>query len=82
LGNPPAWFWRTQAGAELDLFVQRGGRRFGFEFKYTSSPKTSHSMHVAIEDLRLDELFVIVPGTKNFPLTEKIKVRGLARLQE
>ncbi|MDR2845602.1 MAG: ATP-binding protein [Puniceicoccales bacterium] len=82
LGNPPAWFWRTQAGAELDLFVQRDGRRLGFEFKHTSSPKVSRSMHIAVEDLRLDKLFVVAPVVERFPLTGKIEACGLAHLRE
>ena len=82
LGNPEAWFWRTQAGAELDLFVQHEGKRLGFEFKLASAPATTRSMHVAIEDLRLDKLFVVTPGTERFPLAEKIEAIGLSSLGE
>jgi hypothetical protein len=33
-----AYFYRTQAGAELDLFVLHGGKRYGFEFKFQDAP--------------------------------------------
>lgn len=39
-----AYFWRTYTGAELDLVEERGGRLFGYEFKFTpkrkKAPKT------------------------------------------
>ncbi|WP_043583108.1 ATP-binding protein [Geminisphaera colitermitum] len=82
LGNPEAWHWRTQAGAELDLLVLRNGKRLGFEFKHTSAPRTSRSMHSALEDLKLEKLFVVYPGTDRFPLTEKIEALGITRLAE
>lgn len=80
LGNPEAWFWRTQAGAELDLFVIHDGRRIGFEFKHTAAPATTRSMHIALEDLKLEKLLVVTPGGDRFPLTKKIEAIGLERL--
>lgn len=65
-------FWATHAGAELDLLITRGGRRIGFEFKRTSAPRTTRSMHSALETLELDELRVIYPGDQAFPLAERI----------
>ena len=35
------YFWSTQSSAELDLFFIHNGKRLGFEFKYTDSPKTT-----------------------------------------
>jgi len=80
LGNPDAWFWRTQAGAELDLLVLQGGRRVGFEFKHTAAPSTTRSMHIALEDLKLERLLVVIPGADRFPLANKIESIGLERL--
>ncbi|MDR1191400.1 MAG: ATP-binding protein [Verrucomicrobiales bacterium] len=80
LAHPEAWFWRTQAGAELDLLVLRDGQRVGFEFKHTSAPKTTRSMHIVLEDLRLARLLVVIPGGDRFPLAEKIEAVGLEQL--
>ncbi len=55
----------------------QNGKRLGFEFKYSDAPKLTKSMMIAMEDLKLDALTVIYPGTKSFPLTEKIKVESL-----
>jgi predicted AAA+ superfamily ATPase len=71
------FFWATQAHAELDLFIFKGGKRLGFEFKYADAPKTTKSMHIAIEDLKLDHLAIIYPGNQIFPMDKKITAFGL-----
>lgn len=40
------YFWAIYEHAELDLFIFKGGKRLGFEFKYTDSPKSSRSMSI------------------------------------
>lgn len=73
----PIVFWRTQAGAELDLFTLYQGKRLGFEFKFSDSPKITRSMHTALTDLNLDHLYVIYPGERTIPLQDNITVIGL-----
>jgi predicted AAA+ superfamily ATPase len=75
-----AWFWATHAGAELDLFVPLGNKRYGFEFKRTSAPTRTRSMEVALTDLRLDHLFVIHAGERSFPIAERIAAVAIGRL--
>jgi len=74
------YFWGTHSGAELDLLVVRGRRRFGFEFKRTVAPKITRSMREAIKDLRLDRLDVIHAGDATFPLADKIRAVALMDL--
>ena len=66
------FFWGTQGGAELDLFVMRKGKRLGFEFKFTESPRITRSMEIAMHDLQLDHLYVIYPGKETFPLGDRM----------
>ena len=73
-------FWATHAGAELDLLVARGRRRWGFEFKHTSAPSVTRSMRVAIEDLRLERLDVVHGGPDSFALAPRIRAIALGRL--
>jgi predicted AAA+ superfamily ATPase len=68
------YFWATQAGAELDLFLMTGGRRFGFEFKYGDAPAKTRSMLAALQDLKLDRLFIIYPGDQEYEIDDKIAV--------
>jgi predicted AAA+ superfamily ATPase len=67
-----AYFWGTHSGAELDLMVMTTGKRHGFEFKYTDAPRRRRSMHIAIEDLGLEHLWVIYPGDQKYALDSKI----------
>ena len=75
-------FWATHGGAELDLLIVRGDRRTAFEFKYSSTPKATRSMHAAVAALDLDRLTVVCPGEGAWPLTERIRVAGLGALAE
>lgn len=63
-----AYFWATHQGAELDLLLMRGSRRIGVEIKRSDAPALTPSMRSALEDLRLDKLWVIHPGTARYKL--------------
>ena len=60
--------------------VTSGGRRLGFEIKYTASPRLTKSMRSAMDTLHLDRLVVIYPGERQLALTEQIQAIGLADL--
>ena len=81
-GERDAYFYRTQRGAELDLMLLRRGRRWGFEFKCTDAPRTTKSMHVVIEDLGLEHLWVIYPGDREYPLTDTISALPLKKIHD
>ena len=81
-GQREAYFYRTQRGAELDLMLVRRGRRWGFEFKCTDAPRTTKSMHIAIADLGLEHLWVVYPGSLEYPLGEKITALPLSSVHE
>ena len=74
------YFWATHAGAELDLLIVRGRRRYGFEIKRTSTPKVTPSMRHALDDLKLTQMDVVHAGDHTFPLSEKIRAVSLSRL--
>jgi hypothetical protein len=80
--GPDAYFWATHGGAELDLLVSRSGRRFGFEFKHADAPATTRGMRVALADLELDQLWVVYPGRRSFPLDDRIEAVALHDLSE
>jgi uncharacterized protein len=73
------YFWATYSGAELDLFVRRGSARLGFEFKRTDAPAITKSMRSALDDLRLDHLYVLHPGAHSFPLDRRVTALTLSR---
>ncbi len=71
------WFWAAHGGGEVDLLLFTDQGRIGYEVKYTDHPRTTRSMHTAIDVLQLDELRIVYPGHREFPLTEKIRAVGL-----
>lgn len=75
------YFWSTHNEAELDLLAFKHGKRLGFEFKYTDNPKITKSIHIALEDLKLDHVYVIFPGNQLFPLSEHTTACGLEVLK-
>ena len=75
------YFWATHGGAELDLFVMRGGKRYGFECKLADAPGTTRSMRVALNDLELEHLWVVYPGDEAYPLDDRISVLPITDIQ-
>ncbi|MFM8620279.1 MAG: ATP-binding protein [Opitutaceae bacterium] len=82
LPSRDTYFWATHAGAELDLMVMKGGKRYGFEMKYNDAPGTTRSMHTALADLHLEHLWVIYPGESRYPLDDRITVTPAREIPE
>ena len=79
-GARNAYYWATQAGAELDLLLSRGGQRIGVEVKYADAPRLTRSMIVAMADLGLQRLYVVHPGAARYALAPGIEAIGLEGL--
>ncbi|MGH7375770.1 MAG: ATP-binding protein [Candidatus Rokuibacteriota bacterium] len=77
-----AYFWATHTGAELDLLLLKGGRRYGVEVKRQDAPRLTPSMRVALEDLDLTGLTVVYPGARRYALAERIEVVPAAELAD
>ena len=73
-----AYFWATHAGAELDLLMVKNGRRVGVEFKRADAPQMTASMRIALNDLSLDALYVVYPGTRRYRLAQGVEAVPLA----
>jgi predicted AAA+ superfamily ATPase len=79
-GERNACFWATHSRAELDLMVMAKGKRWGFEVKYQDAPAITKSMRIAMQDLKLERLWVVYPGQTGYPMDEKIECVSLAEL--
>lgn len=75
-----AYFWATHGGAELDLLLFKNGRRLGIECKRVDAPRLTRSMRIALEDLALDRLLVIYPGTKSYPLSDRVMAAPIQKI--
>jgi predicted AAA+ superfamily ATPase len=67
-------FYRTAAGAELDIVVQSGNRRLGIEVKFSAAPSVTKGFWQAIDDLKLDQTVVVAPVARRYPLKAGVEV--------
>lgn len=81
-GERNAYFWATQAGAELDLMLLLGGKRYGIEIKYGDAPGMTKSIHIALADLKLEHLWVVYPGRESFSLGPRASLVTLGELRQ
>jgi len=77
-----AFFWATHQGAEIDLLLRRGERMVGVECKRADAPRVTPSIRIALDDLNLERVVVIYPGTRRFRLTDRVEVVPLEALRE
>jgi predicted AAA+ superfamily ATPase len=77
-----AFYWATHAGAELDLLLLKDNQRIGIEIKRADAPNLTPSMRTAMTDLKLDKLYVIYPGSKQYSLAPSIDVLPITQLQK
>ncbi len=79
-----AGFYRTAAGAEVDLVLDFGGRRgrWAIEIKRSSTPSVTKGLYNAIQDLRPARSWVVHAGDDVYPLQQGIEATGLRALAE
>lgn len=67
-------YFRTAAGAELDLVLTLGGKRHAFEMKYSTAPKPARGFWTAIADLAVERAWVVAPVERRYPLAGNVDV--------
>ena len=67
-------FYRTAAGAELDLIIEIGQRRFGIEAKFSSAPKVTKGFWHACEDVGVERAYVVAPVRDGYALAPNVDV--------
>jgi hypothetical protein len=76
-----ASFYRTSAGAEIDLLLTLPGDvLWAVEVKRGSVPKVGRGFHQACADLKPAKTFVVYGGTERFPLDSRTEAIGLSEL--
>jgi predicted AAA+ superfamily ATPase len=77
-----AFFYRSSAGAEIDLVLELPKRqRWAIEIKRSSAPAPSRGFHVAAEDVRATRRFIVHAGRESFPLAHDVRATTLSDLQ-
>ena len=77
-----ASFYRTQAGAEIDLLLEIPGKRgpWAIEIKRGLSPRLGKGFHHAHEDVRPERAFVVHPGEERYPVSKEVEAVGLREM--
>jgi hypothetical protein len=81
----PAWttpyFYRTSAGAEIDLLLELpGSELWAIEIKRSLSPKIERGFHIACDDLEPARRLVVYSGEERVPLPHDVEAVGLRAL--
>jgi predicted AAA+ superfamily ATPase len=82
-GGVTGYFYRTAAGAEIDLLlVWPDGRSWAVEIKRSLTPRPERGFHFACADLAPALRFIVYPGEATFPVAEgtlAVPLEALAR---
>ena len=79
-GQDDTYYWATHNGAELDLLLFRNGKAWGIEFKVGDGPVMTKSLHIALDNLKLERVWIVHPGEKRYPVHEKVEALPLRLL--
>jgi predicted AAA+ superfamily ATPase len=69
-----ATFFRTAAGAELDLVIELDGYRVGIEAKLSSAPRVTRGFWQACDDVGVHEAWVVAPVREGWPIGDRARV--------
>ena len=78
-----ASFYRTSAGAEIDLLLRvPGGELWAIEIKRGLTPKLGKGFHHAREDINPARSFIVYSGNDRYAKAENVEAIGLRELSE
>ena len=75
-------FYRTAAGAELDVVVEVGQKRIGFEIKFSIAPKVSKGFWQSLHDVRPHQTFIVAPVQHRWPFADGVEVIPVGDIAE
>lgn len=80
LTNDQVYYWAIHNQAELDFLFMVHGKKIGLEFKYSSHIKVERSMQIAVNELGLDQLYIVSPQGRHARMAEKIQSISIHQL--
>ena len=76
-----ASFYRTAAGAEVDLVIDfSAGERWAIKIKRSRTARMSRGFHTALADIKPSRSFVVHAGAERYPLPGNVEAVGLQEL--
>jgi hypothetical protein len=74
-------FYRTSAGAEIDLILEIPGHGlWAFDIKRSPSARPEKGFHSAVQDLKPDHQFLVNAGGERYPVASGLEAIGLSGL--
>ena len=74
------YFWRTHAGAEVDLLLDVRGRLIPIEIKLGHEPRLTRALVQCCADLSVVRGFVVHSGPASFPLSASVEALSVTLL--
>lgn len=77
------FYYRTSAGAEIDLILEFSlEEKWAIEIKRSSAPVLSKGFHMACADIKPDRRYVVYAGTDQFSLGNEITAISISGLMQ
>ena len=77
------WFYRTSAGAEIDLILeQSSNQRYAIEIKRSLTPTLSKGFYLGCEDIKAQQRFIVYPGKESYPAANGTTVISLVEMMK
>ncbi len=70
-------FYRTPAGAEIDLVLEKNGEKVAIECKASTVPSVGRGFYTALHELQIDRAIIVAPVKEKYPLREGVRVMSL-----
>jgi uncharacterized protein len=74
------WFYRTSAGAEIDLILEFPNGLWAIEIKRSTSPSVSRGFYSACEDINPIRKIVVHTGQSDFQISRDVEAKTLGSL--
>lgn len=80
-----AFFYRTSAGAEIDLILEiSSSKKIAIEIKRSLSPQVSKGFYIGCQDIgvREEDRYLVYPGKETYPVSKDVQAIPLDQLME
>jgi len=82
LPHTQAYFYRTAAGAEIDLVLIINCILWAIKVKHSTTPKLTKGFHLTCQDIKPDNKFVVYSGKEKFKTKDGVIVVSLPQILE
>lgn len=78
-----AWYYRTAAGAEIDLVVEVNPEtKYAIEIKRSMTPVPSKGFYIGCDDIKATRRFVVYPGTDRFTVSKDVTAISIGGMMD